>query len=544
MIRREIFHKGLNKSRVIRGQDEQIVNQKIDIQIQVWDEEWAKKKEKKQLSENRNASKAWAEHQSDEARKSLKEIDNILLHTLEINDEIDWDLLKDTSDFAEKEPQPPVKKSEIEKPDPTATIYKPILVGLDFFNPFAIKREKIKAKERYENAFQQWKKKNEKNEREWTASFKEYEQKKKNWSSEKKSFEERQVNLNLSLQRLKNQYESGEPEAVEEYCDLVLSRSQYPISFPKQFVLKYLPETKMLLVEYRLPDINDLPTLKEIKYVASSDDYKEIFISDATLTRMYDKAIYDILLRTIHEIFESDSINAIDSVTLNGVVQTIDRSIGKEVELCIASIQTFKEEFMQINLKLVDSKVCFKSLKGVASSKLSSLTPIPPIINMNMEDSRFIESREDSVEIDDSINLAAMDWQDFEHLIREVFEKEFSKHGGEVKITQASRDGGVDAVAFDPDPLRGGKIVIQAKRYTNTVGVSAVRDLYGTVMNEGATKGILVSTSDYGPDAYRFAQDKPLTLLNGSNLLHLLQQHGQTATIDLKAAKLEQKKLF
>jgi len=25
-------------------------------------------------------------------------------------------------------------------------------------------------------------------------------------------------------------------------------------------------------------------------------------------------------------------------------------------------------------------------------------------------------------------------------------------------------------IAFDPDPIRGGKIVIQAKRYTNVVG--------------------------------------------------------------------------
>jgi restriction system protein len=55
---------------------------------------------------------------------------------------------------------------------------------------------------------------------------------------------------------------------------------------------------------------------------------------------------------------------------------------------------------------------------------------------------------------------------------------------------RAGGDGGVDAVVFDPDPIRGGKIVIQAKRWTNTVGVAAVRDLYGTVMNEGANKGI------------------------------------------------------
>lgn len=130
-----------------------------------------------------------------------------------------------------------------------------------------------------------------------------------------------------------------------------------------------------------------------------------------------------------------------------------------------------------------------------------------------------------------------MDWKDFENLIREIFEQEFASNGGEVKITQASRDGGVDAVAFDPDPIRGAKIVIQAKRYTSTVGVSAVRDLYGTTLNEGATKGTLVTTAEYGPDAYKFAQGKPLTLLDGGNLLHLLAKHGHRAKIDLGEAK-------
>ena len=55
------------------------------------------------------------------------------------------------------------------------------------------------------------------------------------------------------------------------------------------------------------------------------------------------------------------------------------------------------------------------------------------------------------------------------------------------RLTQASRDGGVDCVAWDMRPIVGGKVIVQAKRYKHTVGVSAVRDLYGTVMNEGGT---------------------------------------------------------
>jgi restriction system protein len=89
----------------------------------------------------------------------------------------------------------------------------------------------------------------------------------------------------------------------------------------------------------------------------------------------------------------------------------------------------------------------------------------------------------------------------------------------------------VDCVAFDPRPVLGGKVVIQAKRYKNTVGVSAVRDLYGTMMNEGANKGILVTTAGYGPDAFTFAKDKPIELIDGGNLLYLLAQQGVEARI-------------
>jgi restriction system protein len=318
---------------------------------------------------------------------------------------------------------------------------------------------------------------------------------------------------------------------------MVLNNSEYPESFPKDYELEYNPDTKILVVEYQLPSIECFPTLKEVKYVASRKELKEFYISESQVQKMFDEAMYKITLRTLHEIFESDVANAVEAISFNGWVKTINKATGREEINCILSIQVKKDQFVEIDLANVDPKVCFRNLKGVAGSKLSALTPVQPILQINKSDKRFVESYEVANQIDATTNLAAMDWEDFEHLIRELFEKEFQTTGGEVKVTQASRDGGVDAIAFDPDPIRGGKIIIQAKRYTNTVSVSAVRDLYGSVVNEGATKGILVSTADYGPDAYEFAKGKPLTLLNGSNLLHLLEKHGHHAKIDLKEAK-------
>jgi len=58
-----------------------------------------------------------------------------------------------------------------------------------------------------------------------------------------------------------------------------------------------------------------------------------------------------------------------------------------------------------------------------------------------------------------------------------------------------------------------------------------VRDLWGTVQHEGATKGIMITTSGYGPDSYKFADGKPLNLIDGSGLLALCQEYKIAARI-------------
>ncbi len=90
------------------------------------------------------------------------------------------------------------------------------------------------------------------------------------------------------------------------------------------------------------------------------------------------------------------------------------------------------QKFLTIRLDQVDPKSCFKKLKGVASSKLTELTPIRPVISLSHDDERFVDPYAVLQGVDNRTNLASMDWLDFENLIREVFEKEFSKNGGEV----------------------------------------------------------------------------------------------------------------
>jgi restriction system protein len=144
-----------------------------------------------------------------------------------------------------------------------------------------------------------------------------------------------------------------------------------------------------------------------------------------------------------------------------------------------------------------------------------------------MVDKRFIGESDVISTLDSRPNLMDLTPPEFETLVANLF----TRMGLETKQTRTHRDGGVDAIAFDMRPIFGGKVVIQAKRYSYTVGVSAVRDLYGTMMDAGANKGILITTSSYGPDAFDFCRDKPIELIEGSELLYHLEQVGVKARI-------------
>jgi restriction endonuclease Mrr len=53
--------------------------------------------------------------------------------------------------------------------------------------------------------------------------------------------------------------------------------------------------------------------------------------------------------------------------------------------------------------------------------------------------------------------------------------------------------------------------------------VAALRELYGAMQNERTGEAILVTTASFGKGARDFARDEEITLLDGANLLHLLQ---------------------
>jgi restriction system protein len=326
---------------------------------------------------------------------------------------------------------------------------------------------------------------------------------------------------NAEIEQFKTEFNAANPEAIVDYFALVLETSSYPKTFPKEAKLAYVPESKQLVIEFDLPPFEAIPEVASYKFVKSKGELTTTNRPAAQRKTLYASVTAQIALRTIHELFEADRSQHLDTIVFNGYVDSIDKGTGLLARTCLITVRTTRDVFTKFNLSKVDPLACLKTLNAGVSKSPAELVPVRPVLEFNMVDPRFVQETDVLSTLDQRPNLMNLTPSEFESLITNLFEK----MGLETRLTQASRDGGVDCVAYDPRPIFGGKVVIQAKRYKHTVGVSAVRDLYGTMQNEGASKGILVTTSGYGKAAFEFAEGKPLELLSGSNLLYLLAQH-------------------
>ena len=449
--------------------------------------------------------------------ETIGELRTILDHTLTLDDAISFDSLRrgeQVPDFV----VPKVISKSYEEPA-RGRFFDTVKSPNWFMNLFAAVRARHQSElESAENSYQTALKQYRTDEAERQAQIarlrSEHEQ-------NKLRFLQRQEEQNAEIDEFERAYRAGDREAIIAYASMVLERSVYPESIVQNFRVTYSAESKELVIEFDLPTPNVIPAVSEYKYVKARDAIESKNRKPAESKELYQDLIAALTLRTIHEVIEADQGNHVAVVTFNGFVQTVDPTTGRDVRPCLVSVRTTKERFDEIDLSRIDKKACLRNLGAHVSSRPDEHVAVKPIVEFNMVDSRFVPGSDVIGELESRPNLMELTPREFEDLIGNLF----SKMGLETRQTQLSQDGGVDVVAFDERPILGGKVVIQAKRYRHTVGVSAVRDLYGTMLNEGANKGILVTTSGYGTAAFNFVKDKPIELIDGGGLLYLLHHH-------------------
>jgi restriction system protein len=490
----------LGTTKVIRGMTRAEVEQRAAAQLAAWAQQAAKKQQlyRTQLArqaqqDQLRALETQAAVENDEAQARLAALHDLLRRSLSSGKRFRWEELKQTRPYPPFQFLEQVPTYEQVAQSLGVPVQRALLEGL--FGGVRKKREELEAKSRLQ--FEMLKAQHEAR---MAAAYQAYEQ-------QRKAYERGRDDYNASIDERRKRFEAGDNEAVVWVLQRTLDNLALPEDYGKDFDLAFDSASGTAIVNLQLPTLEEVPRISGYKFVKTRRAIDPIEVKQKEFDALYDSLIHQIALLTIHRIFREAYTPAVQSTVFNGWVTGVDPKTGNDFTSCILSVQGSRQALQALNLERVDPKECVRSLKGIVAGPLAQLAPVKPIMDLNREDKRFIESREILANLNATDNLATMDWEDFEHLVRELFAKVFGGDGQEVRVTQASRDRGVDAVAFDPDPIRGGKFVIQAKRHNNVVPVSAVRDLYGTMIAEGAVKGILVTTSYYGNDSREFAKD-------------------------------------
>ncbi|MFI0236115.1 restriction endonuclease [Streptomyces sp. NPDC016845] len=310
-----------------------------------------------------------------------------------------------------------------------------------------------------------------------------------------------------------------EPEAVVEYFSAALySSTAWPDGFPRRVAAAYDAAAGQLVLDWELPGYAVVPEAKAVRYVASLDQDKESPRPAGQRRGLYREVVAQCVLLALHDLFAADGLGALDSVALNGFVDDHDPVTGRPGQIVLATVMATRAAFEGLHLAQVDPVSCLADgLRGQLSPRPDQLAAVRPARRPDEVGNRVVSHGGDT-----EPDLYAMDPVAFESLVAELFRA----MGMQAVTTQRSNDGGVDVDALDPAPIRGGKIVVQVKRYRNTVPPTAVRDLFGTVQDAGANKGVLVTTSRFGPGSHTFANGKPLELISGEELVDLLHRHG------------------
>lgn len=158
--------------------------------------------------------------------------------------------------------------------------------------------------------------------------------------------------------------------------------------------------------------------------------------------------------------------------------------------------------------------------RQILAKAVVPLAPLALILFGGLAVCSFWLSKRNGRLVDDQTSLESLratSWKDFEYLVAEAFRRQgyqidYSLRGG--------ADGGFDLIL----KRDGRKALVQCKQWkTWSVGAPVIREMFGLMTAEKADEAIIVTTGGFTRDAKDFASGKPIRLIDGPQLLVLVQ---------------------
>jgi restriction system protein len=350
--RQTIRNEDLGVSKVIRAMSADELDWLVEVQRSTWREQISRKRRRQDAEREREAAKQHAEdlkNQAEEKTKAAKEhletFRSILSGSLRVNVSMDWEQLLDRSTFHpfrfnHPKPNPSVIRLQLLGPAPTesliptpvpekASVWEVIFPFLrrrrlerDAEAENAFKREKQSARAEFARQLKEYHARENESVQAYNAAVVAYNSKlkkeKEKYIRERNAFLARQESHNSAVLAFRIRYETGSPEAIEQYVQMALERSPYPEPIAGEPAIQFDEASETIITSFLLPNPEDVPNIIEYKYIASRKAIKPIEMKQKEFETFYDDLLHQIALRTMHEVFIADYANRAEACVFNG----------------------------------------------------------------------------------------------------------------------------------------------------------------------------------------------------------------------------------
>jgi restriction system protein len=364
----------LGMTRTFRGSDRGHVTGRASSQLQKWAEQESRQKAAAAKQDAIERGEAETASLDTDAKEAIEAVSNLLRATLSVDDRIDWNELRDVrvaGPFFFPEPMPPV-------PDTTPRqiqvhyLDRPPTPWYISFWPGAQARwearcatvdaenrqlhEQLLASQQgelarcqavqaaHDDSARAW------NQRRAAAHAK--------YVAECETFAQAQGEHNTKIEQFKQAFEQGSPQAVKEYLRGVFERSDYPPCFTVQHSVEFDARSKHAAVELEVPAQDDFPSVSGYSYVRSKREARATVLKKKERSDLYESALAQVVLRTLHEVFEADYAGVVSEASASAFVTALDPSTGNERRTALIAISATRGNFLELDLHRVDPLSC------------------------------------------------------------------------------------------------------------------------------------------------------------------------------------------
>jgi len=180
---------------------------------------------------------------------------------------------------------------------------------------------------------------------------------------------------NGQVDQLINDLAFDVPEAIEQYVDIVLSNSAYPDTFPVTFDHEFDLAARELRVAVTVPDPEAVLAVKEYRYVKAKDEIVSTALPVKAQKDRYASAVWQVAVRTLHEVFEADRAEKISSISVTVGTDRRSPGTGLPETIPLVTVAADRATFTRFDLANVVPAATLEYLGAALSKSPYDLVP-------------------------------------------------------------------------------------------------------------------------------------------------------------------------